>query len=272
MILDLLYHIIIYPLEIAMQGVLNYSFILTGNYGISIIILSIIVNIVLLPIYYIAEDWKKNGKIIQDKMAPEIEAIKKYYKGQERHYYIQTIYRRYNYHPLSSVKSSIGFLIQIPFFFAAFHLLSNFQPLNGVEFFIIDDLGKADGIIFGINLLPILMTVINILSSYIYIKDLSKSERNQILGLAFLFLILLYNEPAGLLLYWTLNNLFSLLKNFTEKELLKNFNANIIYNYDISIFNWFFKNKENIDKLLKDNKRIARAANRRVTIVIGRSY
>ena len=107
MILDLLYHIIIYPLEIAMQGVLNYSFILTGIYGISIIILSIIVNIVLLPIYYIAEDWKKNGKIIQDKMAPEIEAIKKYYKGQERHYYIQTIYRRYNYHPLSSVKSSI---------------------------------------------------------------------------------------------------------------------------------------------------------------------
>jgi YidC/Oxa1 family membrane protein insertase len=201
-----------------MKTILEFSHSVTDNYGLSIIVLSIIVNIILLPLYYIAEKWKAKDKAIQDCMKQEIDNVKKYYKGQERHFYIQTIYRRYKYHPLSSIKASVGFLIQIPFFFAAFHLLSNYQALNGVSFGILQDLGHPDHLIAGINVLPFVMTVVNLLSAYIYIELLNKSEKIQLFALAFIFLVVLYNEPAGLLLYWTMNNVFSLMKNIVEKK------------------------------------------------------
>ena len=213
-----LYMIFIYPLELFMKTILEFSYSLTDNYGLSIIILSINVNIMLLPLYYMAEKWKAKDKADQDSMKPEIDNIKKHYKGQERHFYIQTIYRRYGYHPFSSIKASVGFLIQIPFFFAAFHLLSNYQALNGVSFGILKDLGSPDLLMGGINVLPIVMTIFNLLSAYIYIELLNKSEKIQLFALAFIFLVVLYNEPAGLLLYWTMNNVFSLVKNIVEKK------------------------------------------------------
>jgi len=214
-----LYMVFIYPLEFLMQSILEFSYAITDNYGWAIIILSIVVNIILLPLYYMAERWKFKDQIIQSKMKIEISNIKRHYKGQERHFYIQTIYRRYAYHPLSSVKASVGFLIQIPFFFAAFHLLSNFEPLNGVVFGILKDLGAADHLLYDINILPIIMTLVNLLSAYIYIEFLSKSEKVQLFALAFIFLIVLYSESSGLLLYWTMNNIFSLFKNIIEKKL-----------------------------------------------------
>ncbi|MBO4637467.1 MAG: hypothetical protein J5685_10020, partial [Clostridiales bacterium] len=66
---------------------------------------------------------------------------------------------------------------------------------------------------FGINVLPILMTLINVVSSIVYGKGKKFSEQWQTYLLAALFLILLYTSPSGLVLYWTCNNIFSLLKN-----------------------------------------------------------
>lgn len=217
--LDLLYYILIFPLESAMGLILDLSHQLTKNYGVSIILLSVIVNIALLPLYYLAQKWKAKDEALQGLMKKEIKNIKKYYKGQERHYYIQAIYRRYGYHPLSSVKASVGFLIQIPFFFAAFHLLSNYAPLNGVGFWFLKDLGSPDLLLDGVNVLPILMTIVNLLSAYVYMELLSKAEKIQLWALAFIFLVALYNEASGLLLYWTMSNVFSLFKNLIEKKL-----------------------------------------------------
>jgi YidC/Oxa1 family membrane protein insertase len=199
-----------------MSLVLNSSYLFTNNYGLSIILLSLVVNIAILPLYYMADRWKISDQNIQAKMKPEIDSIKKHYKGQERHYYIQALYKIYNYHPLSSVKASAGFLIQIPFFFAAFHLLSNFEALNGVSFFIIDDLGKADGLLGGVNILPFIMTIVNLVSAFVYTKLSTTSEKAQLIGMALLFLVLLYTSPAGLLIYWTFNNIFSLFKNIFD--------------------------------------------------------
>jgi hypothetical protein len=61
------------------------------------------------------------------------------------------------------------------------------------------------------------MTLINCTSSAIYTKDFSLKDKIQLYGMAALFLVLLYNSPAGLVLYWTLNNVFSLVKNLLQK-------------------------------------------------------
>ena len=64
---------------------------------------------------------------------------------------------------------------------------------------------------------PILMTIINCVSGAIYSKGHEAKEKIQIYGMAAIFLVLLYNSPAGLVVYWTMNNVFSLVKNIFYK-------------------------------------------------------
>ena len=61
------------------------------------------------------------------------------------------------------------------------------------------------------------MTFINILSAAVYMKGFPIKNKIQTYGMALIFLVLLYNSPSGLVFYWTLNNLFSLVKNIFYK-------------------------------------------------------
>ena len=64
------------------------------------------------------------------------------------------------------------------------------------------------------------MTMINLISGEIYAKGAPPKTKIQLYAMALIFLVFLYSSPAGLTFYWTLNNLFSLLKNIFYK--LKN--------------------------------------------------
>ena len=64
------------------------------------------------------------------------------------------------------------------------------------------------------------MTAINCISGAIYTKGLPLKDKLQVYLLALLFVVLLYNSPSGLVIYWTMNNIFSLVKNIFYK--LKN--------------------------------------------------
>ena len=216
--MDLLFNIFIYPIEWLMHTILEGVFLLTSNYGVSIIILSTAINILILPLYYLAEHLKAQHQAQLGDLQPKIDLLKSGYKGQERHMYLQALYKIYNYHPLSSVKASLGLLLQIPFFFAAFHFLGNYPEFNAVSFGVISDLSKSDNLLFGQNLLPILMTLINVFSAYYYANNISNSGKYQLWGLSVIFLVLLYFESSALLLYWTINNLFSLAKNWVEEK------------------------------------------------------
>ena len=65
------------------------------------------------------------------------------------------------------------------------------------------------------------MTLINWVSGYIYSKNLLLRQKIQVYGISLVFLVLLYNSPSGLVLYWIMNNLFSLCKNFYYEKLTK---------------------------------------------------
>ncbi|MBR4982826.1 MAG: hypothetical protein IKY94_09725 [Lachnospiraceae bacterium] len=71
-----------------------------------------------------------------------------------------------------------------------------------------------------INFLPILMAIVNIVSSALYLKGFPLKTKIQLYAMAMFFLVFLYTSPSGLVFYWTLNNLFSLAKNIFYK--LKN--------------------------------------------------
>jgi hypothetical protein len=93
--------------------------------------------------------------------------------------------------------------------------------LKGAKFLFLDDLGAPDALLgtgWGRgNILPIIMTLVNAVSGTVYSRGLPAKDRIQLYGMAALFLVLLYNSPSGLVLYWTCNNIFSLGKNCYSK-------------------------------------------------------
>ena len=220
--LDFLYTIFIYPVYMFVEFILFIANNITQDHiGLSIIILSLGINLITLPIYNVAEKWQEMERIIQKRMKPKVKDIKAVFKGDEQYMILSTYYRQNNYHPLYALRSLFALFIQIPFFIAAYQLLSELPALKETSFLFLKDLGSPDKLVtigsISLNLLPVIMTVINIAASAVYTKGLELKDKLTLYLTAFLFLVLLYNSPSGLVLYWTLNNIFSLFKNIFYK-------------------------------------------------------
>ncbi len=223
----MLYTVIIAPIETIVEWVFLFisNKFSSLNVIYSVIGVSLVINFLALPLYNIADNLQEKERKISRSLEYRVKRIKKAFKGDEQFMILSEYYRQNNYHPLYVLRSSLSILIEIPFFIAAYHYLSNCEKLMGATFWIFKDLGSPDNLItfalagktIVINILPILMTLINFVSGAIYCKDAPVREKLQLYGIAIVFLALLYNSPSGLVIYWILNNLFSLGKNIVMK-------------------------------------------------------
>ncbi|NOR74863.1 MAG: sulfatase-like hydrolase/transferase, partial [Draconibacterium sp.] len=197
----------------------------TGSYGISVLLLSFAISLLLLPIFIYIEKAKKRDDIIKIRMQPLIGEIKQVYTGQERYYYLQTLNRQFGYSQFKALIPILSLLVQIPFFIAAYQYLVTLDVLKGVSFGPLSDLSQPDRLFGIVNVLPVLMTVVNLLTAYFYTRNGNTSERKQMIVVAGAFLVLLFNLPSGLVLYWTMNNVFAFLRMFiTNKAVFKRSN------------------------------------------------
>jgi YidC/Oxa1 family membrane protein insertase len=218
--MNFLYTIIIFPLVQIIELCYIFVYRVSHNPGIALLGVSMAVSGLTLPLYLRAEAWQKAERKIQKRLAPKIAKIKAVFKGDEQYLILSTYYRQNHYHPVYAMRNTFSLLIQIPFFIAAYSYVSHLGALEGAPFLFIRDLGAPDALIplgGGLNLLPVVMTAVNCLSGAIYTKGFAVKDKIQIYGMAVIFLALLYNSPAGLSLYWTLNNVFSLIKNILTK-------------------------------------------------------
>ena len=183
---------------------------ITGNYGIALILLSLFIYIILFPFNQKAQQVQKLEREVQSIIAPQISEIKKHYHGKEQYEKIQRLYHRYAYHPIYAIRSAAGIVFQIPFFVAARSMLYGLQEIKGVPWGIIQNLGEPDQLLWGINLLPFVMTLVTILYAFVMPK-LTKKEITQTIVIGIIFLIILYPAPSALLIFWTWNLLWSLL-------------------------------------------------------------
>jgi YidC/Oxa1 family membrane protein insertase len=214
---DILYTLAIWPIRVIIEFLFIFFNRTFYNAGLGIIFLSVVVNTLLLPIYTVADRWQREERLLQAGMKQKIADIRAVFKGDERQMILNAYYRQMGYSPLSGLKSSAGLLLQIPFFIAAYQFLSHTPLLAGESFWIFNNLGAGDGLLrignAAFNVMPFIMTAVNIISALVYTKGLGKKDKAQLFGMALVFLVLLYNSPSGLVLYWTCNNLFSLGKN-----------------------------------------------------------
>lgn len=215
--LSLLETILIGPLKLVFEIVFTLSYQLTGNPGLSIVVLSLVMNLLVLPLYKRADAMQERARDVEAKLSAGVGHIRKTFTGDERMMILQTYYRQNHYKPTDAMKGSVSLLLEIPFFMAAYQFLSHLSVMEGTPLGPIGNLGAPDTLLtiggISIHVLPFVMTGVNILSSVLYLKGFPLKSKIQVYAMAAFFLVFLYNSPACLVFYWTLNNVFSLGKN-----------------------------------------------------------
>ncbi|MBR4127371.1 MAG: YidC/Oxa1 family membrane protein insertase [Alphaproteobacteria bacterium] len=181
---------------------------LLSNSVFLLFIISFVVNFLSYPVFKKIEDMCKKDNDDYQKLLPKINSIKTNFSGNERRMLLETYFRQNKYHPLlARFKQSLSVFLYVPIFAASYIVISK-NPL-----FENATLNRINEAFLPIRILPVLMTLINVVSVLIYTKN--KPSLNKVYSyiLPLLFLVLLYFSPASVVLYWIFNNSFSLLRN-----------------------------------------------------------
>ncbi len=222
--INALFQIIVFPIFAILEITFDVFFkFYDYNITMTIFIISLFINLISLPLYIKAEKLRNSENEIQQKLRTRVESIKKYAKGDEKYLLLQTYYRQNNYHPFMVLRTSLSLLLQIPFFAAAYIFFNSLPFLNNYTLFGKSNLASPDALLningLDINILPVIMTVINLIAGLIYSSDKRVKDKILIWVFAIGFLLILYNSPSALVLYWTYNNIFSLIKNIILHDL-----------------------------------------------------
>jgi len=186
-----------------------------GNWGWSIVALTFVVRIILYPLTY--KGMMSMQKI--KKISPQIKELQAKHKGdpQRMNKAVMDMYKKHNANPLGGC---LPMLMQIPVFFAIYRVLLNAVELQGAEWILwIDDLSRMDNF----YVLPILMGV-----SMYYQQKLTPSnftdpmQEKVFKFLPVIFTFFFITFPSGLVLYWFVNNLFSIGQQFIVNAQFKN--------------------------------------------------
>lgn len=219
-----LFYMLIQPIFFLIETLFYRIYNFSGNIILAVISVSVAVVGLCLPFTVASEKIIKKNEKIKQQINSKLKSIKKNFKGDEKFLLIRELYKKHNYSPVSEIKSLLGILIQIPFFIAAFLFFSNLNvssDIAEIERFI-----QPDGLIslnfIKINVLPLLMFTINIISVELYLKSINSNKRTLLYFAAITFFVILYNEPAILVLYWTINNLLYLIRNLVILLVKKN--------------------------------------------------
>ena len=219
--ISMLYDIVVQPIVYVLESSFWFMYKVTASQGISIIGVSLVVNLLCLPLYRMADLAQEREREKQRSMERWVNHIKAHFHGDEQYMMLSTYYDQQGYRPIRALLSSLPLLLQIPFFMAAYSYLSSLSLLDGASFLFLSNLGAPDGLLViggtHVNVLPVVMTLINCASTMVYTRGLPLRDKLQAYILAALFLVLLYDSPSGLVFYWTCNQLFSLGKNVFMK-------------------------------------------------------
>ena len=189
------------------------------SYAIAIIVLTLIIKSVLWPIQNKATDQMRKMALLSPKMTE----VREKYKDdpQKMNTKMMELYKEYSVNPFSGC---LPMLIQIPIFFGFYTMLGGAIELRNSQFFWIHDLSQPDtvayipGINFPINLLPIIMAGTMVWQMAISPKTGDAMQQRIFYFMPVIFLVFCYNYASGLALYWTTQNLFSIVQLYLTRN------------------------------------------------------
>ncbi|AEI74681.1 Inner membrane protein oxaA [Candidatus Moranella endobia PCVAL] len=178
-----------------------------SNWGFSIIIITFIIRIIMYPITKSQYTSIAKIRILQ----PKISAIRERFLNdkQRQNQEIIALYNKENINPLSSL---LPMLIQMPIFLALYHVLSNSIELRHASFMLwIHDLSSQDPY----YVLPIIMGItILLIQNISHTNNVTKSSRQQkiMTFMPLIFTVFFLWLPSGLILYYIVNNLVTIIQ------------------------------------------------------------
>jgi len=209
-------------LTLGIMHLLNFIQQFVVSWGLSIIVLAVLVRLCMYPVAKNAMAAQKRFAEIQQRIKPELQEIKRNYRGGEQSELILQLYEKHQVSPLAGLKPLLIVLIQLPIFIALYHLLGQAFDLRSASFLWMDSLAEPDQLFslgydlpfFGtyFNLLPVLMAITTMFSIKLSPAPAADpketGKQNFMLLLMTLgFFLLFYSFPSGMVLYWTMANL-----------------------------------------------------------------
>jgi YidC/Oxa1 family membrane protein insertase len=202
------------------------------GYGWVIVLITVLIKVTFWPLTSISIRSSKKMQIL----APELKVIQEKYKGEPQKF-MQKRQELFKKHNVSMLSGCFPMLIQTPVFIGFFTMLRNAIELRGAHFLWVSDLSKPDtlfmipGVTFvpiistpdglPFNLLPLLMGAAMLWQSHMQppAPGMEPAQQKMMRWMPAIFILFLYNYSAGLALYWTVNNLLTVLQTKVIKNL-----------------------------------------------------
>ncbi len=203
-----------------MLGTLSFTHKVVKNWGLAIIILSLLIYLVLYPLTIKQMRSMKEMQVLQ----PKVEQLKVLYKdnSQRMNKELMELYKEHKVNPLGGC---LPLLLQMPVFFTLYQVLNRSIALKGAEFLWIKDLSEPDKLamlpvnlpVVGdqFNILPIIIAIIMFVqqkfSTAAATGEAAQQQKIMMIVFPFVFGLVFYHMPSGLVLYWLVNSLLMML-------------------------------------------------------------
>jgi len=220
-------------LKFVCQFLLNFMNLLHSwlhDYGLAILALTTIIKLTLWPLQN-----KANRSMRQmAALSPKMQELKEKYKDDptRMNQEVMKLYKQYGINP---VGGCLPMMIQIPIFFGLFTMLGQAVELRNAKFLWVKDLSQPDtlfvipgmgwvpvlgipGVGLTVNILPILMGATQIWLMAMTPKTGDATQRRVMMFTPLIFLFICYNFAAALALYYTAQNLFSILQFYQNRN------------------------------------------------------
>lgn len=199
------------PILLLMNWVYNY----VGNYGVAIILLTIVSKVLFYPLTVKSMRSMKAMQALQ----PQINALRNKHKSDPQRLQRETM-ELYRTHKVNPMGGCLPMVAQVPIFYALYLALSVSVELQNATFF-------CFGKVFGVHLwicdlashdptyvLPVLMGVTMFVQQKMTPVAGDPRQAKMMLIMPFIFTFMFLNLPAGLVLYWTVSNVLQILQQW----------------------------------------------------------
>lgn len=181
---------------------------MVGNYGVAIVLLTVLLRLVFLPLNHKAMVSMRKTQSLQPQMAAiraKYKGVKELEKKQKMNEEIMELYRREGVSPFGGC---LPMLAQLPILFAFYSLLSVSIELRGAPFVLwVQDLSRYDPYL----VLPLLMGATMLVQQRMSPTSGANPAQARMMGMMpVIFTVMFLYVPSGLVLYWTTNNVLGI--------------------------------------------------------------
>jgi YidC/Oxa1 family membrane protein insertase len=205
----------------ALLNALNTLHSFLGNYAAAIFALTVIVKAILWPIQNKATRSARQMAAL----SPKMQELREKYKDDptKMNQELMKLYKEYGINP---VGGCLPMVIQIPIFFGLFTMLRQAVELRNANFLWIHDLSQPDtvaridlaGFSIPINVLPLIMAATSFWMTHLTPKSGDPTQQRMMMFMPIIFIVFCYNFAAALALYYTTQNLLTILQLYLNQR------------------------------------------------------